>query len=194
MFDQLKNIDRELLLTINDLNSPWLDAVMWQLSSSWHTILLLILFAYYFSKKIGKQILLPFVFSVILTFTFTDLSTNIVKHRVKRYRPTHNLQIKNNIHKVNNYEGGKYSFYSAHAANVFGQATLIFLCALWLPLHLRILIFIYPILVVYSRMYLGVHYPSDIVFGAIVGVLTGLAIFQLFKKYIISKKIGNEFF
>lgn len=183
MFEQLKNIDRDLLLTINSHNSPILDTILWGFSSTIPTVLLVLLFAYFFFKKFGEKKVFGFIVGAMLVFALADSSSHLVKNSIKRYRPTHNVEIKSKIHKVNNYEGGQYGFFSGHSANTFGLTVFVFLCAKWIRLRIKLLFFFYPLIVVYSRMYLGVHYPSDIMVGMIDGIFFGFLVYYLLNKF-----------
>jgi undecaprenyl-diphosphatase len=183
MFEQLRNIDRNLLLAINSHKSPFLDSLMWQFSSTIPTVTLILVFAYFFYKRFGQKKTAEFILACVILFACTDSTSNLAKHTFKRYRPTHNLEIKNQVKKVNNYEGGKYGFFSGHSATTFGLAMFLFLCAKWLKPKLKLLFFIYPLIVVYSRMYLGVHYPSDIFLGMLDGFFFAGLVFYIFNKY-----------
>ena len=190
MIESLEIIDRELLLFINSHNAPLIDDVMFNVSKIWVFAPLFIYWMWLISKKYEfKKVLIIFFFTIIL-IALTDQSANQVKHAVKRFRPTHNIEIKNQIHIVNDYEGGKYGFFSGHAANSFGIATLLFLLFAKHSYLLRSAFFMWASLTAYSRMYLGVHYPSDIFMGIIVGLFWGFVIYNLIQ--FIFKKYFNE--
>lgn len=188
MFELLKGIDRDLLLSINARHNQWMDVVMFYISGIW---ICLPLFMYWFSlflKKYELKKVMILVFFLIALITLTDQTSNRVKHSVKRYRPTHNIEIKDQIHLVNDYHGGQYGFFSGHAANTFGIAMLLFLLFKEHSILLRSSFFAWAGITAYSRLYLGVHYPSDILVGIIVGLIWGYVIYQLiqftFKKYV----------
>ena len=173
MFETLELLDRDLLLKINAIHTPFFDGLMWFFSKTWPTVLIALIAAFSFYRKYTFKKAIEFVLGCAIVFASTDLTTNLAKHAVKRYRPTHNFEIKNQVHVVNDYHGGKYGFFSSHAANTFSVITYIFLCLHWVKKSSRLFIFVYPILVVYSRMYLGVHYPSDVFIGSLSGFFFG---------------------
>jgi undecaprenyl-diphosphatase len=176
MIDSLEMLDRALLLKINSLHTPLLDMFMYYLSEKLATpltVALVFAVAYAFYKKVSAKKAAEFVVGCAIVFACTDLTSNVVKHAVKRYRPTHNLEIKEQIHLVNDYSGGKYTFFSGHASNTFGTVTFIFLCVNWVRTRYKLLLFIYPFVIAYSRSYLGVHYPSDTFTGMVAGLLFG---------------------
>jgi len=187
MIDFLEKTDLQLLLLINKAHSPLFDSIMWWLSLStiWIPLYAFLLFMLF--KKFRPQFWKVLVL-IIISVTLTDgISSGIIKETVKRYRPSHNIEIKDqlNLHRYsdgNVYRGGKYGFVSSHAANSFGVATLVILLLGRYSKHYYWLI-IWAIAISYSRMYLGVHYPLDIVGGMFVGVFS--AYFSIF----LSKKI-----
>jgi undecaprenyl-diphosphatase len=183
MIDSLKMLDRYLLLKINSMHTPLMDSFMWFMSESWPTILIVAAVAYSFHRKFSAKRAVEFLVGCAIVFACTDLSSNAIKHGVKRYRPTHNTEIKAQVHVVNDYHGGKYSFFSGHSANTFGVVAFIFLSINWLRPRFKALLFFYPLLVGYSRMYLGVHYPSDIFVGMIDGLLFAWLIYFITSKY-----------
>ena len=173
MLETFKMLDRDLLLKINAGHTPFLDLFMWQMSQSWHTFLFIFIIAFVFYRKFDLKKAIALLLGCALIFACTDFSSNVVKHNVQRYRPTHNLEIKDSVHKVNVYEGGKFGFFSAHAANAFGITVFLFFCMYWINKKYRLLLFLYPLILSYSRIYLGVHYPSDIIAGCLDGLFFG---------------------
>lgn len=186
MFETLETLDQAILLKINSMHSPLLDAFMYYLSEKFATLITVVVIfsvAYAFYKKFSLKKAAEFVLGCAIVFACTDMSSNLFKHSIKRYRPTHNLEIKTQVHTVNEYRGGQYGFFSGHAANTFGIFTFIFCCVNWWQKKYKYLIFLYPLLLVYTRLYLGVHYPSDILVGAIAGIIFGNIVFYVMNTY-----------
>lgn len=187
MFESLKLLDRELLLCLNGYHSPLTDELMYNISRVWVFFPLFAWWLYLVFKKYGwKKTLLLAAFMGLLV-GFTDQSSNRVKHSVKRYRPTHNLEIMDRVHILHEYRGGQYGFFSGHSANCFGIAMLLFLLFSQRSIWFRSQFFLWAAITAYSRIYLGVHYPSDIFVGFLVGLFWGYIVYLLiqftFKKY-----------
>ena len=187
--DSLKSIDNCILLWINSRHSDSLDAIMWNASDKLTWLPLYAIMAYLIIRKYGKASWLPIIF-VVLTIIMSDqLSSHLVKNMVMRYRPSHNLNLQNRLHYVNNYVGGQYGFASSHAAN--SAAFIFFMSMLFRKKYIMLLLFFYMALVCYSRVYLGVHYPSDIIGGIMIGIICGVIIYNLYK-YIDRKYVSKQ--
>ncbi len=175
--EYIENIDRQIFLFLNSLNTSWLDPIMSILSSFWIWYIIVVLFIFFIYLKFKKSFWKPLVVAIIC-FALTDQSSNLIKHSVKRYRPSHNIEISNKVHTINNYKGGLYSFVSGHACNSFGLAliTLLFIKnKKW-----SIFVLTWASLVSYSRIYVGVHYPSDLFFGAVLGACISYIVFKTY--------------
>jgi undecaprenyl-diphosphatase len=183
MISSLEMWDRDLLMKINSLHSEWLDIAMWWFSEIYIFLPLVFLLLYFYHRRYQVRNTAAVLLCCAITIAFTDLSSNSIKHVVKRYRPTHNLEIKDNLHLVNDYRGGKYGFFSSHAANTVGITTFLFLAASWIRRRTRFLFFSIPLLIIYSRIYIGAHYPSDVFVGTIDGIIFGYIGFIIFRKY-----------
>ena len=195
MFDWLENIDRELFLVLNNVHAPWLDKVMWYISYTPSWIPLFLFFAFYAYKKNGKKFLVTILLSAGLCIALADLiSVHLFKEVFQRYRPTHNEELKGIVKIVTKpngevYLGGLYSLVSSHAANFGAISMLLFLnfkkFSKW-----WVLLFIWFTLIVYSRIYLGVHYPSDIFVGGLLGFTIGYGVYKL--QQLILRKIKTQ--
>lgn len=179
MLDKLELLDRELFLAINGWHAPVLDNVMFYISQIWVFAPVFVYWLYLVYAKVGVKKLLIILGFFVLLIALTDQTSNRIKHSVKRYRPTHNLEIQSQVHTVNEYKGGTYGFFSGHATNSFGIAMILFLLFNKKSIVFRASFFAWAAITAYSRMYLGVHYPSDIFVGIVVGVFWGFMVYQL---------------
>lgn len=167
--EQILELDRKLFLELhNGFRDPLLDQVMMFLSTTYAWIPLHLLLLYLLFRRYGKQTWV-WLFAIVLTVVLADqISSAVMKPIFERLRPSHEPSLIGQVHIVNQYRGGKFGFASSHAANTFGVAML-----LWLVLRNHRpwigLLFLWAILVSFTRIYLGVHYPGDILGGFAVG-------------------------
>jgi undecaprenyl-diphosphatase len=187
MLDFLLNLDNDLLLTLNGWNTPWLDSVFMLLTNglTWTPFFAVVIGAIIYKYRWRSIPLFLFLGLVIL---FSDrISAGFFKPFFARLRPSHEPELEGYLHIVNGYKGGLYGFVSSHATNAFGVATF-----LWLVVRKQInwiwVIFIWATVFSYSRIYLGVHYPFDIIGGGVLGALIGIAVYKLAR--IIPEKIS----
>lgn len=177
MNDLLLQYDREIFLYLNGLNNTFFDFIMFWISEEITWVPLYMFLMYLLYKKYGFKGLWFVALAVVLTVAVTDqVSVKLFKNVFMRYRPCHNLDIGHLVHIVNEHCGGMYGFVSSHAANSFGVATSVgyFLRnakAVWI-------LWLWAAVVSYSRIYLGVHYPSDIIGGAFLGMFAGYIIWS----------------
>jgi undecaprenyl-diphosphatase len=191
--DSLISLDQQIFFTLNGLHSPWLDGIMFYLSQTYVSIPLY-LFLFYWIIKYYKQKSWIVIIGVLLVVVLSDqITSSFMKPFFERLRPTHQPEFDGMVHTVYGYKGGKYSFSSGHAANTFGIATIT-----WLIFSGRIrfiwLFFVWAALVSYTRIYLGVHYPGDIIVGAIIGTLLGWLIHKILMTVLdkLNKRIASS--
>lgn len=163
------------------MHSPLADTFFWLVSEGWMFTPLWLFLAVYIYRIKKVKFLLTALLCIALVVLFSDQSSNLIKKSVQRYRPTHNTEIGSKVHTVNDYKGGKFGFFSGHAANTFAVASFIFFMMAWVKPLLRYSLFLWPVLVGYSRIYLGVHYPVDIGVGFVNGLFWGFLGYQLFR-------------
>lgn len=177
MLEYLNDIDSTALLAVNGWNSTFQDAFWWMVSAKWASVLLALAMIWLLLRQNRRHALLVLVMLVLAVTLADQLSSGLIKHLVERLRPTHDPSLESAVHVVNGYRGGMYGFVSSHAANSFAVATLIALV-----LRHRLVtfsLFTWALLQCYSRVYLGVHYPGDILGGIVVGVLVGWLVWLL---------------
>lgn len=180
------NIDAQLLLYINGHHNEVMDQVMWYISQSWFWIPLYIAIIYFLFRQLGWKQALMWVLLLAAAAGLADfISSGIIKNWVCRPRPTHEPTLEGMVHLVRDYRGGHYGFVSSHAANTCALATLF--C---LKVRNQVWYWIMGLFVVlncYSRMYLGVHYPGDILGGLTIGLLVAWLIYWVAQENPVQK-------
>ena len=196
--DYLIHIDQQWLLAINGWHSEWADMLMWYISKSttWLPLyaLLVGLIVYRFGilspslcreGRRGSSLLrvLIILAGFAVAVGVSDfVSSGIIKPWVCRLRPTHEPEIAGLIHLVNGYTGGLYGFVSSHAANTMACALLFAL--LYRNKYATVGLMLWVALNCYSRMYLGVHYPADIIGGLAIGALMATLTYGMVRRLV----------
>ena len=175
MLELLNHWDHEFFLFLNSFHNPFWDYIMtlFTITQVWIPFYLIIL-AIIVKKYERKSLLI--ILSVILLILFADQFAGILKHSIKRLRPSQDPEISLLAHLFYN-TGGLYGFVSAHSANALSFAT--FSILLFKNRLYTIFIIPWAIMIAYTRIYLGVHYPGDVLGGAILGILIGFGIYKL---------------
>lgn len=173
VLETLKNIDQSLFLFLNGIHNGFFDHVMLTITKGIVWIPLYLVFLYLLIRKYKWQTLIILVFTALLILV-SDQLTNLAKESFQRLRPSHEPGLM--VHIVEAYKGEIYGFWSAHAANNFAIA--IFLIMLLGKYHRYFFIpaLLYALIMSYTRIYLGLHYPGDILAGMIAGGLIGFII------------------
>jgi undecaprenyl-diphosphatase len=192
MSETLEGIDRWIVLTVNSWHTPVLDEICWILSARWPWIPLYLVLIALAWNEFGTRKLLIFLAIVFGTIAIVDVtSVYFFKEAFQRYRPSHHALLTNRLHfyPLGNgefYKGGMYGFVSSHATNFLATTVLVGLSLkrrypglIWILLGISII-------VCFSRLYLGVHYLSDLVCGGIWGGLLAYLSYRLLVKRFVA--------
>jgi len=200
MFERIIDIDKSWLLAINGAHAPWADTLFWHISQTvtWlplYVVLIALLVVRFKGQRttIRSWHVPTAVIAVLLVVIAVGCSdmicAQLIKPLVARLRPTHDTEIGQLVHVVNGYRGGLYGFCSNHAANTMACAVLcsaIFAHSKQWQIHLysTLPLMLWVALNCYSRMYLGVHFPLDIVAGLAVGSVMAGVVWCLGRYYL----------
>jgi len=173
----LEHLDQQLFLFLNSFHSTFMDPVMYAISGKLIWVPLYLGILIYLGITYKRRFLIIIIF-IILAATLADQSSVLVKNLVQRLRPCHEPALTGLVHLVKGECGGIYSFVSSHATNSFDVAllSLLFIKKRWYSIS----IVIWAMVLGYSRIYLGVHYPADVLCGSILGSFIGWGMYQLY--------------
>lgn len=190
MLERLIHIDTQILLAINGWHAPWVDTLMWIISAkaTWIPLYLLLigLLVWRYRKPSPTSVkwlqkvpaCVVMIVVIGLAVGAADfIASGILKDLVARPRPTRVPELEGVLHLVNGYKSGRYGFVSSHAANTMAVALLFSL--IWRNKIATCGLMLWVAANCYSRMYLGVHYPMDIIGGLVVGCLVGWLMYEL---------------
>ena len=192
MLEQLLHIDTEILLAINGWHAPWADTLMWIISAkeTWIPlyVLLIGLLVWRYRKPAPTPVkwlqkvpaCMVMILMIVLAVGAADfIASGILKDWVARPRPTRVPELEGVLHLVNGYKSGQYGFASSHAANTMACGLLFSM--IWRNKIATAGLMLWVALNCYSRMYLGVHYPTDIIGGLLLGVLVAVVAYQVLR-------------
>ena len=188
--EQLLSLDQQLLLAINGWHAAWADTFFWYVSAKWVWIPLYLVLAFLMGKRFGwKQTLVILVGFAVAVGLSDYITSGVMKPYFARWRPSRDPQICQWVHIVNDYRGGKYGFPSSHASDTMACALLFSL--LWKNRKATIPLMVWVALNCYSRMYLGVHYPTDILVGLLVGSLMAWLVYRCLSVVFVRIRVGD---
>jgi undecaprenyl-diphosphatase len=203
MLEQELDYERNIFLFLNGGHTPFENQFFWLFSGKvvWIPLVMVFLAVLFYKNKARWKETLLILSSIIIVVAFCDqFSSSFCKPFFHRFRPTQHPEFMNSVQTVFDYRGGKYGFISSHAANAFGFATLTSL--LFRYKIYTFALFLWATVNSYSRIYLGVHFISDIIGGIVAGILFGLLVYRLYifsyNKLIVNKlsfkRLENGYF
>lgn len=172
MLETLKNIDEGLFLFLNAQHNTFFDPLMWLFSAKLFWGPLYVWFLWLLYKQYPKHYWTVIV-AILLMIVASDQICNLAKNNIMRLRPSQDPNLQAFVHTLNGYRGGMYGFYSGHASNAFSVALFMITTVASKRWYIIPVSLTFAFLTAYSRVYLGVHYPGDIVAGGIMGTLLG---------------------
>ena len=190
--NHIRSFDSDLFLFLNGLHADWMDPVMIAITQMWAWFPLYILLIYWTAKQYGKRCWWVFAAVCIVVLCSDQLSSHVCKPFFQRLRPCYDAELEGLIHLPAGLAGGRYGFTSSHAANTFALAA--FLTPVldnyrpWAAMTLYFWAFVSS----YTRIYIGFHYPGDILCGAVLGMAVGLALWKLFQFLVVKKLWKSE--
>ena len=182
MIEEILKLDYKLFLYLNNLGTPEFDSFWTTLSKIEANILmyLILICLFFYVQKIRPKFLNVFylIFVIALMITITDQGANLFKDSFQRLRPCYDESIKDSLRLVKENCGGKYGFFSAHASNSFSLAIFFGLLFKNKIRYIILITIVYASLISYSRIYLGVHFPIDIIIGSSFGLCVGFIMYS----------------
>lgn len=176
--EQIQSLDTEFIYGVNNMHSPFLDDLMVFLSHKFSAIPLYLILLFIFYKKFGLKSFLILTPIICLLITLADQgASGLAKPYFERLRPCHSLDL-----YLADGCGGQFGFFSSHASNTFAVAILFTLLVFKENNTAKSILILWAILVSFSRIYLGAHYLSDVLTGAVYGTMCAFFSSWLFKK------------
>ena len=196
MIEEILKLDSQLFLFLNNLGSSTFDAfwifLSYKESNIFFYLSLLIFYFYKESKTIKLSEVFHSLLFIAIMILIADQTANLFKDSFQRLRPCYNESLIDSIRLVKDSCGGKYGFFSAHASNSFSLAVFFGLLYKKKSRYIIYISLLYASLISYSRIYLGVHFPLDILFGGIYGITIGLVIFRIYENKLNFFKLLNK--
>lgn len=191
MLEQLVELDHNIFLYLNGLGNESWDAFWMAYTAKFHWIPFYALLAYLMYKRLNSKMFILTLIVIVFMITFTDQVTNLFKAGVGRLRPCHNAHLIDQMRLVKPWCGGQFGYFSGHSSNSMAVAVF---AGLLLRDRYKYIVFIllfWAALMGYSRIYIGVHFPLDVISGFIFGALSGFGFYKL-DKYLQKRFIYNK--
>lgn len=180
MLEKILSLDQELFIYLNSLGSETYDGLWLFITKQINWVPFFLLLFYFLYKKLGGKQTLYLILFIAVLLTFTDQITNLFKNGVQRLRPCNNPEINSFIRIVQSRSS--FSFFSGHAANTMAVAIFLYLI-FKNDFKYFGLLFLWPLIFAYSRIYLGLHYPLDIFCGYLFGFCMGFLMFKVYQSF-----------
>lgn len=173
MLEKLNDLDTQLFLLINGEHNSFFDPIMYWTSDKlfwvpFYAFLLYIIIREYKKKSVYIVLCIAFLITIC-----DQTASHLIKNVVKRLRPSHEPSLENLVHLSKAGSGGQYGFISSHSANAFGLATFLIILLPKKYNWLKCVLTFWALLIAYSRIYNGVHYPGDVIVAGLLGILYG---------------------
>ncbi len=179
--NMLNTWDTDLFLILNGAHNSFWDFIMFWASDKFIWIPVYALFLFILWRKYYSKIWIVILFAALLIFLSDQISVHLFKDVFQRLRPCNDPALEGMVHLVNGKCGGSFGFYSSHASNIFAIAVFVISLLGKKNLWMLLLILIWADLIAYSRIYLGVHYPGDVIAGVVAGSLMGWMLARFLK-------------
>lgn len=182
MIERLKSWDTKLFLELNQYHTTWMDSVMYWVTDAYFWIPMYVVMSFFIIRTYKMKGVWMLVATVLAVGLADYVASGMIKPYIGRLRPCHTVEIQKHVYVLRGC-GGKYSFVSSHASTTFALASAIFI---FTRDRMPYLIWLFPWagLVSYSRIYVGVHYPLDILAGALIGMLCSFLLFLIYQQVI----------
>ncbi|NNE78303.1 MAG: phosphatase PAP2 family protein [Pricia sp.] len=171
MWQEWVQHDKELFLFLNNLGTPGWDGFWMFITDKLSAIPVYLVLLILFLKQFGLKRTIIMVVTVAIMILVTDQLSNFFKYGIQRLRPCYDPEIKNFVRLVKDSCGGKFGYFSAHAANTFAVAFFFTILIKYKFRYLGVFLMLWAGMVSYSRIYIGVHFPLDVITGALVGLI-----------------------
>jgi len=181
MLEKINHFDTKLFLYLNNMHNSFFDPIMYWASDKLFWLPFYAFLVFIIIKEYKKQSISILICIGILITACDQIASHLIKNSVKRLRPSHEPLLQKIIHLSKAGPGGQYGFVSSHSANAFGLATFLILLLPERYNPLKWILGFWAVLVAYSRIYNGVHYPLDVIVAALIGVLLGVLVIRIMK-------------
>ena len=190
--NRITTIDSDLFLFLNGLHAEGMDKAMLLITDMWVWMPLYLLWIYWVVRQYGKRCWWVILAVCVVVLCSDQLASQVCKPLFHRLRPCYNVDFQDLIYLPKGLAGGRFGFVSSHAANTFALATFLTAALTKYRPWAAIVLFLWALLSSYSRIYIGFHYPGDILCGAVLGVLVGMVVWKIFQWVVVRKVWKSE--